>query len=247
MQVVINDLIVNYEIYKNSTTDKYLVILPGWMKTSTEWLNIAKTLGERYNVVIIDFPGFGLSSRSLKDFDTYDYSNFVKDFLTKLKISKCILLGHSFGGRVAIILSSTTTLVENLILVSSAGLKTTEVTVIIKRLLFLPVKLLRKTLPKSVGIRLSRLFGSADYRNSGEMRKSFVKIVNQNLDNLLNQIKVQTLIVWGDKDDQLNVKQTKIFKKEIKNSLIRIVWGAGHNPHIEKPDVFLKILEEYLC
>ena len=55
-----------------------------------------------------------------------------------------------------------------------------------------------------------------------------------------------TIIIWGDKDSVLDVSQTKIFKKEIPNSTVRIVWGAGHSPHIEKPKAFLDILNEYL-
>ena len=78
------------------------------------------------------------------------------------------------------------------------------------------------------------------------MRKIFVKIVNQDLRKLLPRIKIPTFIIWGDKDDVLSVSQTKIFKQEIKGAKVRIVWGAGHDPHLQRMEQFLTILKEIL-
>jgi len=74
----------------------------------------------------------------------------------------------------------------------------------------------------------------------------FVKTVNQNLRPLLSKIKVPAFIIWGDKDNQLSVSLTKTFKKEITNSKIRIVWGAGHDPHIQKTEQLISILKDIL-
>jgi len=52
--------------------------------------------------------------------------------------------------------------------------------------------------------------------------------------------------MWGDRDNVLQVSQTKIFKKEIRGSRVRIVWGAGHNPHIQKPEQLVVILKRNL-
>lgn len=247
MQTVVNNLIVNYEFLENPLTNEYLVVLPGWMRSSVEWLKVAEAFRDKYNIVILDFPGFGITSKPSTDFDTYDYADFIKSFLAKIGVSRCTLLGHSFGGRVAIILTTTTDLVKNLVLVDSAGLKTGHFSIKPMRLLFSILKSLQRFLPRQIRYRINLLVGSHDYKNAGEMRKPFVKIVNQNLNHMLHQIAVPTLIVWGDKDTLLSVKQTKILKKEIQNSSVRIVWGSGHSPHTEKPEKFIEILREYLC
>ena len=111
------------------------------------------------------------------------------------------------------------------------------------KIIFRPVFLL---LPIFIKHRIGNLIGSADYKTSGELRKIFVKTVNQDLRALLPKIAARTVIIWGDKDRSLPVSQTKIFKKEIKDSKVRIVWGAGHNPHLEKTEQFLSILKEIL-
>ncbi|MGA2967652.1 MAG: alpha/beta hydrolase, partial [Candidatus Levyibacteriota bacterium] len=111
------------------------------------------------------------------------------------------------------------------------------------KLIFSPILVL---LPRSPKNKISNLIGSEDYKSSGEMRKIFIRIVNQDLRALLSRIAVPTYIIWGDKDNVLPVSQTKIFKQEIKDSKVRIVWGAGHNPHLEKPKQFIAILKDIL-
>jgi pimeloyl-ACP methyl ester carboxylesterase len=76
------------------------------------------------------------------------------------------------------------------------------------------------------------------------MRKIFVKVVNQSLRAYLPKIKVPTFIIWGDRDSQLPVSETKIFKQEIKGAKVRIAWGAGHDPHIQKTEQLIAILRE---
>lgn len=247
MQIIVNRSIVNYEFLENKQSDRYILILPGWMRPSLEWLSIANLLKDSFNIVIVDFPGFGITPKPTTDFDIYDYANHVKSFLEKLDVKKCIVLGHSFGGRVAIILAATTNIVDKLILVDSAGLNIKNTNVQIKQFFFPLVKSFYKVLPKKLVFKLRTLIGSDDYNNAGEMKNTLIKVVNQNLVYLLKQIHSQTLIIWGNKDDQVSVNKTKIFKNEISDSQVRIVWGAGHSPHLEKSVKFVEILKEFVC
>ncbi len=247
MQLVLDSLIVNYRFYDNSATDKYLLILPGWMCASSDWVAVAEVFSESYKVVVLDFPGFGLSSKPPSDYDIYDYVDFVLKFLGKLGIEKCVVLGHSFGGRVGTILAAKHSVVEKLILVDSAGIEQKNLSVRLKQKLYFLLEPGIRLLPKPIIFFLRSLFGSDDYKDADGMREVFVKIVNQDLLHLLPKIKTPTLVIWGDKDPQLDVAYTKIYKSRVKNSLVRIVWGAGHNPHLEKPERFVEVLKERLC
>lgn len=240
-------MVVNYELLKNSNSDKHLIILPGWLCTSADWLSTAQELNQAYNVVILDFPGFGITSQSPSDLDTYGYADFTESFLKKLNITKPILLGHSFGGRVATILATKPSLVEKLILIDSAGLEKRNLWKKMKQTAVNMLKISIPFLPKGVIFRLRSLLGSTDYKNAGTMRGTLVKVVSQNLRYLLKQITVPVLVIWGDKDSQLSVKMTKVYQQEIPGAKIRIVWGAGHNPHLDKPEKLLEILNEFLC
>lgn len=244
MRIVINDILTNYLILGDSS--KTILILPGWKRSINEWIQIAKSFSKEYTVILLDLPGFGGTMKPKEVFGIYEYADFVEKFLSKLKIEKTILMGHSFGGRVGIVLAANSSILEKLILIDSAGIEKkslfAKLTLTIKKL-FNPIFFFS---PEPVKNKIKNVIGSFDYKTSGEMHKIFVKIINQDLIGLLPKIKIPTFILWGDKDNLLPVSQTKIFKERIKNSKVRIVWGAGHDPHLQKPEQLSSILGDIL-
>ena len=144
MQTVVDGILTHYEILGHGK--QHLLILHGWKRSLTEWLPVASQLGDQYKVILLDLPGFGQTPRPEKTLSIYDYAEFVKHFLGKLEIKKTTLLGHSFGGRIGIILGAKTDLLNALILVDSAAIekKNTLVTfqIAINKVLVFPIKLL---------------------------------------------------------------------------------------------------------
>jgi pimeloyl-ACP methyl ester carboxylesterase len=246
MQLVVNNILVNYLVFKNSDSGDYIVILPGWKNSADSWKYIGSELAKKHNVVILDFPGFGKTPKPKSAFDTFDYADFVKAFLKKLEIEKCTLLGHSFGGRVGTILAAKSDFVERLILVASAGIEKETLLIKLKTSFVKAIKPLKKIMPEEIVKKISYSLGSQDYKDAGEMRDIFIKTVNQDLEHLLPKIKVPTLVIWGDRDGQLNVSLTKVYKNKIKDCIVRVVWGTGHHPHAENPQKFLDIINNWL-
>ena len=244
-QIVIEDLLTNYQVFGD--TGEVLLILPGWRRSISEWVPIAKSLSNKYKVMLLDLPGFnGATAMPKEVFGVFEYADFVKKFLEKLTINKCILLGHSLGGRLGILLAAQGNTVEKLILVDSSGIERKSLyvkTMHILKIISSPIFIF---LPNSLKNKIRNLVGSADYKTAGQMRKILVKISNQNLESFLPKIKIPTFIIWGDKDKTLPVSETKIFKQGIKGSKVRIVWGAGHDPHLQKTEQFITILKEIL-
>jgi pimeloyl-ACP methyl ester carboxylesterase len=244
-KIVIGGLLTNYQIFGDGK--ETLLILPGWKRSINEWMPVAQNLSQKYKVILLDLPGFsGQTAFPKKIFGVFEYADFVKQFLAKIKVDKCILLGHSMGGRIGIVLASENKIVKKLLLVDSSGIERknlyTKIMHVLK-IISLPILM---QLPLFIKDKIRNLIGSEDYKSAGEMRKTLVKVVNQNLESILPKIKVPAFIIWGDRDATLPVSQTKIFKKEIIGSKVRIVWGAGHNPHLEKTEQFLSILKEIL-
>ena len=243
-QVVIEKMLTNYQVLGDK--GKTLLILPGWKRSIEEWMPVAKSLSGSYKVVLLDLPGFSATVLPKKTFGVFEYADFVGKFLAKLKINKCIILGHSFGGRLGIVLASEGKIVDKLILVDSGGIEGKSLYAKLMRIfkvILFPVFMLLSVPLKN---KISNLIGSEDYKAAGEMRRIFVRIVNQDLMSLLPKIKIPTFIIWGDKDSSLPVSQAKIFKKEITGSRVRIVWGAGHDPHIQKTEQLISILKDIL-
>src|SRR5579862_7722800 len=143
MQIVVDGLLTNYERLGNKA--QKLLILPGWMHSVDEWIPIGKQLSDKYEVILLDLPGFGKTQRPEITYSIYAYADFVEHFLDKLEIKQTTLMGHSFGGRLGIILASKTTKVSNLILVDSPAVEkknnATKLLITINKLLILPVKL----------------------------------------------------------------------------------------------------------
>ena len=240
MQIVVDGVLTNYEIIGNKP--KTLIILHGWMRSLNEWLPIAKELSNHYQVILLDLPGFGKTVLPQTDYSIYEYADFVERFLDKLGIHKVSLLGHSFGGRIGIILAAKRNRINNLILVDAAGVE--ELSNIAK-LKIATFKSARLVVPKPYAENLRNKFGSSDYKSSGAMRNIFLKTINEDLSYLLPQIDVPTLLIWGNKDTEISESKIRKMNKLIKDSTLRIVWESGHSPHLEKPKELIEILEEY--
>ena len=95
-------------------------------------------------------------------------------------------------------------------------------------------------------MKISKLIRSDDYETSGHLKETIALIIDQNLTDLLPKIGAQTLVIWGSNDDAVSVDTTQTYKKLVPNCKVRIVWGAKHDPHLEKPEKFMEILEECL-
>ncbi|HSW97527.1 MAG TPA: alpha/beta hydrolase [Candidatus Saccharimonadales bacterium] len=241
MQIVVDGVLTRYEQIGHKP--QTLLILHGWMRSLDEWLPVAKQLSESYRVILLDFPGFGKTEKPKTDFTIYDYATFVEQFLDKLEINKVTLLGHSFGGRVGIIMASKSNKISDLVLVDAAGVEKRTTAAKIKISIF---KLAKVFLPKKLVTKLRNKIGSRDYKSAGEMRKIFLNVINEDLTYLLSKISQPTYIIWGNKDEEVPQWKTKKMKQLIPHTRLRVVWGSGHSPHLEKPLDFMEILNDLL-
>ena len=244
MQTVINDLLINYE-FVNQKSKNNLIILHGWGRNLNDWKNFANQLTKQ-NTYLIDLPGFGNSTYSPKLQNSQDYINIVDKFIYKLEINNISILGHSYGGKLATLLTSQNQSINKLIIVASPGVEKKSFLATIKIVIFKILKHIKYFLPNKLNYKIFTFLATSDYQNSGQLRSLFKNIIKEDIINDLKKIKTDTLIIWGDKDDQISVANSKIFRRNIKNSIIRIVWGAGHHPHLDKPKFFLEIVDNFL-
>lgn len=237
-----------------------LVLLHGWGRS----LGALRPLGELLassgkasaKSVLVDLPGFGLSplpheaSNDGGGWGTYEYSERIKRFLDQSGIKSCILIGHSFGGRISVQLSSRyPDLVKGLILIGSHGLKRKRAPIeeIRVRLISASGKLAKK-IDGAIGTRLfahyfAPRFGSADYKAAGDLRKTLVKTVNEDLSNEASRIKAPTLLLWGQEDQQTPLDLAYSFRSLIGDSELHIFPQKGHEPF---SDVGAHLLVRYI-
>ena len=199
-------------------------------------------------------PGVERIRKSIVRGYTLDnYIDFVINFLKQKKIDKVFLVGHSFGGRVAIKLSTLhPEKVKALLLTGVPAIRDKN----LKRTIFLILAKLGKaacTIPPFCLLKQGArkiLYGVAGewnyYQTNGVLKQTFKKIVNENLEPLLSKIKIPTLLLWGEKDQIVPVSiAQKIFAKIPKTDLI-IISNTSHKLPYENPNLFSKKCLEFL-
>ncbi|MDR0425791.1 MAG: alpha/beta hydrolase [Clostridiales bacterium] len=227
-----------YKRHEGSGTP--LLLLHGWgcsHETADCIFSAAAKAGR--TVVSLDFPGFGQSDTPPADYTVYDYARSIAEFLIGLGIQEAIVLGHSFGGRVGVILAATTNMVKRLILCDSAGLKPRRPLSYYRKVFVYKIK-------KRLGLDTAKS-GSADYRAlAPEMRRVFVSVVNDHLDRLAPEIGCPTLLVWGALDRETPLYMAKKFERLIPDSGLIILQNSGHYAFLEQYGRFVPILLSFI-
>lgn len=186
-----------------------LLMLHGWGQSHEILIPLAELMTDFTTPLLVDLPGFGKSPPPEKVWSAYDYADHLVHHLEQRGIQKFSLLGHSFGGKVSLCLALRyPEKVNRLVLIAPSG-------ILPKRTLLKSLKIrsrawMGKALKKFDQIAGSTYFlqsfvpkfGSKDYINAGPMRPILVKSVNEDLSEVIPQIKTKTLILWGEKDTE---------------------------------------------
>ena len=251
MVIKIQDININYIVEGEGSP---ILILHGWGASIDTVRPIINILNNRYKVYALDLPGFGGSSEPKEAIDSFQYAEIVREFLKEMNIEKATFIGHSFGGKLSIILSSKyPDLFDKLVLIDSAGLipkrglKYYTKVYSFKTLKFIYRKMFFWIKNEKRMENFYKKFGSDDYRDSsGVMRQILVKVVNENLRPLLKDIKASTLIIWGDQDDATPVYMAHIMESEIKDSGLVVFEGAGHYAYLDQYNRFTAVINAFL-
>lgn len=251
MMIRIKNININYIIEGNG---KDIIVLHGWGANINTVIPIVNILRGKFRVHALDLPGFGESQEPNEPIDSFQYAEIVKGYMDIMKIEKTTLIGHSFGGKLSIILGKKyPNMVEKIILINSAGLIPKRgLRYYIRVYGFKTLKYIYKTFffwikNEEKMEKFYKRFGSTDYRDSsGVMRSILVKVVNENLEPLLQEIKIPTLLIWGDKDTSTPLYMGKIMESKIKDSGLVVLEGSGHYSYLDEMDKFAIIIKNFL-
>jgi len=203
--------------------------------------------GKKCKTLTLDLWGHGKSAEPAAGFGVYEYAAALTELLKKLEVENTVLIAHSFGGRVAIIIAAKhPELVDKLVLVDSAGIKPRFS--IIKRAKQLHFKFVRALYKRGVVRNFDEgRYGSADYKKLSEgMRQNFVKIINTCLACELPKINAETLIIWGGSDYDTPMYMAKKLYKGIRRSKLVVFEQAGHYSYLDSSDKFLSAVDGFI-
>lgn len=233
---------------KSGEKGRPVILLHGWGQNTEMMAFIADFLKDHFIVYNLDFPGFGKSDEPKETWGCEEYTEWLHAFCEKEKIVEPIIIAHSFGCRIAIRYAYKYGAYK-MVLTGAAGIRDkrtlewyfkTYTYKLGKKILSL--KPFRKYLEK-----MQNSAGSEDYRNAtGVMRSSFVKVVNDDITPLLKDIKAETLLVFGERDEATPVSKGKMMEKLMPDAALVIFENDDHYAYINEAIRFTRVLEAFL-
>lgn len=226
-----------------------LIFLHGWGQSSDSFKPLITYYQQKYCVYAIDLPGFGKSDEPDYPYDIYDYFDIVCDFIEQLNIKNPIIIGHSFGGRIALLYGARNKNLGGLVITGGAGIKAKrsfKIKLQIYHYKFM--KLLTKTpFYKQYYDDLVKNSGSSDYKNASiMMKKVLINVVNENLSYTFAKINVKTLLYWGDKDLETPLSDGHEMNNNIVNAELFVADGCGHYAYLENIADFQMKMDNFL-
>jgi len=203
-------------------------------------------------VIAPDLPGFGKSSEPLIPWCVADYADCIEKLVQRLGLQNVHLLGHSFGGRIAIKLASgNPPWLSRLHLCGAAGVGRD---LLIRRRFWLFVAKLGNvffSIPGVVRLKpfarkcLYRLLRVHDYAEaSALMRATMQCVIEEDLTPLLDRIQVPTDLFWGTQDRLTPLRDGELMNKRIVQSKLHVFPGVRHRVHIERAAEIAKVIRE---
>lgn len=230
------------------------VILPGWNMHSDRYVPFVALLTEAgFRVETVSFPGFPGGEAITAAYTLADYESYLQRFLDEKRITSPILIGHSFGGRVALRYAARHPSVPALILTGTPGFRTTH-----------PVKYAASWVAAKAGraaVRmmglqrssgqfrdtLYRVMGVRDFGRAGPvLRETFRNITRESLVPYMEQVHMPCLLVWGEADTLVPVQVAKRMNGRIVSSVLERVPGADHMFPCTQPEWFIKRILPFL-
>jgi pimeloyl-ACP methyl ester carboxylesterase len=232
-----------------------LIILHGWGSSINSWTDVMQSLEKSgAKVFMPDLPGFGETPEPKTPWALDDYIAFVKSFSRAMGVTTFYLAGHSFGGQIAIGYSAKyPNDVQGLILMAAARILRRKKIRVGIFLIFATVGKAVFTIPFLCALKpvvqkiWSKLTGETDYyQASALMKKTMQLVVGEEVGPKLEEIKTNTLILWGARDNVTPLADAKIIHEKIPNSSLHVFEGVGHDLNFKKPSGIAQKIFEFM-
>ncbi len=264
---------LSYHEYGKENSETIL-FLHGFGESQHTWRFLLDDLSKEYHLITLDLKGFGESPKTEdSDYSVYDQAQLVQQFIKKHKLNNITIVGRSFGGGVALVLAlmQEEKLIDNrikkMVLINSMSYQ--------QRLPSM-MRILQKPIIGYLGIHLlsanwiatkayqfsfsnNELIPQSSIRYAAQMlslplaKYAYLKTVNSIIpDDILKMqkryknIKIPTLILWGEDDVSIRIRMAYRLHRALPNSQLKILKGIGHMPQEEKPKVVIDAIRTFM-
>ena len=272
--IEIDGIAFNYvDVGTDSGDEDPAVLVHGLGGQWQNWLENIPRLAQDRRVIAMDLPGFGCTPEPSDDVDVTipQYGRWVNQLCDRLGLGQIDLVGNSMGGYIAAeVAIQFPERVKRLVLVSAAGISSAEVL----QLPILTFGRMAAALATNAAARYRRLAARPITRHvslalvarhprllkadlayegffKGGGKPGFDDALRASLDydfrERLSEVKVPTLIVWGERDSIIPIRDADQFERLIDDSRKVVMDDCGHVPMAERPQAFNDVLVEFLA
>lgn len=260
--------------YRRGGSGPTVLLIHGLAGSSKTWDDVIPLLTPHADVIAVDLLGHGESAKPTGDYSLGAFASGLRDFLSILGVESVTIVGHSFGGGVAMQLAyQHPHLVDRLVLVGSGGLGR-EVSWLLRVLTLpgaeyvMPIAFPKPIVDRATDVgrqlgrrnirwpKLAEMWRAYSSLAGATNRKAFVRTMRGVIeptgqtvnasDRLYLAAHVPTMIVWGDQDGIIPVRHGYAAHELIPSSRLEVIEGVGHFPHVERPDTFANLLVDFL-
>jgi len=242
-----------------------LLLLHGFGSSLQTWDSWSTQLEQRYRVIRLDLPGFGLTGPSpVHDYSEQNDLATLTQFVDKLGLLNFSIIGHSMGGKMAWSLAaSVPDRVKALVLMAPDGFPDTKdigtkpyampsIMGVIK--FSLPKYLVRKSIEPAFfdakALDDSLVNRYYDMLRAPGVRAAILERANQTIYTdpvpRLKKITAPTLLIWGEQDQMIPSSNAQSYANVLAISQTMLLPNLGHLLQEEQPDVAVKLVTDFL-
>ena len=197
-------------------------------------LPFMEKLAGRFDVLVPEHPGYGLSGEPEWLENIHDLAYFYLDFLKPLDLRNLTVVGHSIGGWIAMEMAvRDASRMKTLVLASPAGIRAPGVQP--ADIFLMPPQDMEPATPEAIDLALKNRHTTARIAWEPRLHDPF-------LSKWLHRIDVPVKIVWGRDDPILPASLVHEYRRLMPRAEVHVFEATGHLPHVEKPDLFCEIV-----
>ncbi len=250
-----------------------LVLIHGLGASSYTWHKITPELAKDRRVIAIDLKGFGQSDKPLDDrYSVFDQARLIKDYIVRNNLRGVTLVGHSFGGGVALataldLMRDGRRNVDRLILIDSIayrqplpfffsllrtpvlgelGLSLVPPEMQMEHALSIAYYEDAKVTPETISNYAAALHSEGGRYALLHTIDSLDPAIADKMSESYKQIKMPTLVLWCDHDKIVPLKIGKRLVADLPHARIDVIEDCGHIPHEEQPEQTLAAIRGFM-
>ena len=252
-----------------------VLFIHGLTGSQRNWAHLVEKLNAEHRVLVPDLFGHGASAKPMGDYSLGAHAATMRDLLDRLDIDRVTLVGHSFGGGIAMEMCYLfPERIERLVLVASGGLGRSVSPLL--RAATLPgagwvLPLIASSWVRGGGEVAGRTFARLGWQSTPDVteiwrgftsladadtRRAFLATTRSVIDPggqtvfvndvLPSGVEIPALVVWGTRDRMIPAWHAITAQKVLVGCRVELFEGAGHFPHLDEPDRFADLLIDFM-